>query len=97
MFSTRDRAEHSWKRKIVAPIFSQKGVLEFEPILMRYVTQLIEQWDRLYGLTRQGTFGPGGPTETSGLLYLDLLPCEVTTLIPCVNLYEICQLQGRAI
>lgn len=92
MFSTRDRAEHSRKRKIIAPVFSQKGVLEFEPILMRYVTQLIEQWDRLYGLTRRGTSRngvAGGPKDKNGLLYLDLLPCEATTLVPCVNLYDI--------
>ena len=92
MFSTRNRAEHSRKRKIIAPVFSQKGVLEFGPILMRYVTQFIEQWDRLYGLTHQGTSRNGGVSglkDKSGLLYLDLLPCEVTTLMSCVNLHKI--------
>ncbi len=80
VFNTRDRAEHTRKRKIVSHVFSQKNVLEFEPNLKRYVAQLIEQWDRLYDLARKdmsGNDGEGGWEGRNGRLYLDILPCKL--------------------
>jgi len=78
LFNTRDRAEHTRKRKIVSHVFSQKNVLEFEPNLKRHVTQLIEQWDRkLYDLARKDMSGEGGREGKNGRLYLDILPCEL--------------------
>jgi len=79
LFNTRDRAEHTRKRKIVSHVFSQKNVLEFEPNLKRYVAQLINQWDRLYDLARKdmsGNDSEGGWEGRNGRLYLDILPCE---------------------
>ncbi len=80
VFNTRDRAEHTRKRKIVSHVFSQKNVLEFEPNLKRYVAQLIEQWDRLYDLARKdmsGNDGEDGWEGRNGRLYLDILPCKL--------------------
>ncbi|KAF8633143.1 hypothetical protein AX17_004644 [Amanita inopinata Kibby_2008] len=77
VFNTRDRAEHTRKRKIVAHVFSQKNVLQFEPHLQRYVTQLIQQWDRLYESAckgHSGNDGEGGWHGRDGHLWLDLLP-----------------------
>ncbi|KAK2461176.1 hypothetical protein APHAL10511_006703 [Amanita phalloides] len=77
VFNTRDRAEHTRKRKIIAHVFSQKSVLEFEPQLKHYVSQLITQWDRLYDLARKGMSGndgEGGWEGRDGRLYLDVLP-----------------------
>jgi len=77
VFNTRDRAEHTRKRKIVSHVFSQKNVLEFEPNLKRYVAQLMNQWDRLYDLARKdmsGNDGEGGWEGKNGRLYLDILP-----------------------
>ncbi|PFH49587.1 hypothetical protein AMATHDRAFT_147425 [Amanita thiersii Skay4041] len=77
LFNTRDRADHSRKRKIVAHIFSQKSVVEFEPHLQRYVEQLIKQWDRLYDMARKGLSGndgEGGWKGEDGRLWLDVLP-----------------------
>ncbi|KZT59289.1 cytochrome P450 [Calocera cornea HHB12733] len=47
LFNTRDRAEHTRKRKIVSHIFSQKSVLEFEPYIRLALGKLINQWDSL--------------------------------------------------
>jgi len=47
LFNTRDRGEHTRKRKIVSHIFSQKNVLEFEPYIRLALGRLIEQWDSL--------------------------------------------------
>ncbi|KZO99250.1 cytochrome P450 monooxygenase pc-bph [Calocera viscosa TUFC12733] len=47
LFNTRDRAEHTRKRKIVSHIFSQKSVLEFEPYIRIALDKLIQQWGSL--------------------------------------------------
>jgi len=47
VFTTRDRNDHTRKRKMISHIFSQKSVSEFEPQIRLYVGQCIEQWDRL--------------------------------------------------
>ncbi len=60
MFNTRDRAEHTRKRKVVSHIFSQKNVLEFEPHLKRHVLQLIKWWDQFYDLALKGMSGNDG-------------------------------------
>ncbi|KAI0302392.1 cytochrome P450 monooxygenase pc-bph [Multifurca ochricompacta] len=77
LFNTRSRAEHSRKRKIIAHIFSQKSVLEFEPYVKTYVQSFMEQWDRLCvagakGL--QGNDGEGGWRGRDGRVWLDCLP-----------------------
>ncbi|KAK0449729.1 cytochrome P450 monooxygenase [Desarmillaria tabescens] len=77
LFNTRDRAQHSRKRKIISHIFSQKSVLEFEPSLRLYVGQLISQWERLFdGAIKgeSGTEGDGGWSGHDGRLWLDCLP-----------------------
>lgn len=76
LFNTRDRAEHTRKRKIVSHIFSQKSVVEFEPQIRLYVTQLIDQWNRLYDLAQKGMSGTEGEgwSGRDGLLWLDCLP-----------------------
>ena len=83
VFSTRDRNEHTRKRKIISHIFSQKSVVEFEPHVRLYVDMLIQQWDRLFGLAVQGlsgSEGEGGWKGEGGRLWLDCLPCKATSL-----------------
>ncbi|KAH9934405.1 cytochrome P450 monooxygenase pc-bph [Fomitopsis serialis] len=46
LFNTRSRADHTRKRKVVAHVFSQKSVLEFEPYTRVHVAALFRQWDR---------------------------------------------------
>ncbi|KIM86675.1 hypothetical protein PILCRDRAFT_96068 [Piloderma croceum F 1598] len=77
LFNTRNRTDHTRKRKIVSHIFSQKSVIEFEPHVRQYVGELIQQWDRLCdgavkGLS--GTEGEGGWMGRDGRLWLDCLP-----------------------
>ncbi|KAK0452448.1 cytochrome P450 [Armillaria borealis] len=66
LFNTRDRAQHSRKRKIISHIFSQKSVMEFEPSLRLYV--------RAAYSGESGTEGEGGWSGHDGRLWLDCLP-----------------------
>ncbi|KAJ3749876.1 cytochrome P450 monooxygenase pc-bph [Lentinula detonsa] len=80
LFNTRDRTEHTRKRKLVSHIFSQKSVLEFEPYIRIYVSELSEQWSRLYELALKGEQGDegqgqgGGWYGRDGRLWMDALP-----------------------
>ncbi|KAF5329968.1 hypothetical protein D9611_010468 [Ephemerocybe angulata] len=77
VFNTRDRGDHTRKRKIISHIFSQKSVLEFEPQVRLYVGLLLKQWDRLYDMAAKGmsgTDGEGGWRGEGGRLWLDCLP-----------------------
>ncbi|KAJ7598951.1 cytochrome P450 monooxygenase [Mycena floridula] len=77
LFNTRDRHEHTRKRKIISHIFSQKSVVEFEPQIRLYVEQLISQWSRLFDLAvkgESGSDGEGGWSGHDGRLWLDCLP-----------------------
>jgi benzoate 4-monooxygenase len=79
LFNTRDRADHARKRKIVSNVFSQKNVLEFEPSIRLYVTQFMNQWDRLFDKAvknQSGSEGEGGWLGKDGRLWLDCLPCK---------------------
>ncbi|KAF5383993.1 hypothetical protein D9757_006970 [Collybiopsis confluens] len=80
LFNTRDRNEHTRKRKLVSHIFSQKSVLEFEPHIRIYVSQLLEQWSSLFDLALKGGKGEegqgqgGGWYGRDGRLWMDMLP-----------------------
>ncbi|KAG5732235.1 Benzoate 4-monooxygenase [Termitomyces sp. T112] len=75
IFNTRDRNEHTRKRKFVAHIFSQKSVVEFEPHIRLHIAALVNQWDRLFNLAVKGEKGTegGGWQGRNGRLYLDCL------------------------
>ncbi|KAK9894827.1 isobutene-forming enzyme and benzoate 4-hydroxylase [Cystobasidium minutum MCA 4210] len=47
LFNTRDRAEHTRKRKIVSATFAQRNVLEFEPYIASVMRQLLNKWDAM--------------------------------------------------
>ncbi|KAL8785804.1 MAG: hypothetical protein Q9195_008485 [Heterodermia aff. obscurata] len=47
LFNTRDRAEHSRKRKTVSHTFSAKSVSQFEQYITYNLQELVKQWDRL--------------------------------------------------
>ncbi len=78
LFNTRNRQDHTRKRKIISHIFSQKSVLEFEPQIRTYVGQLIGQWERLFDLSLKGQTGLAGEgwSGRDGRLWLDCLPCK---------------------
>lgn len=47
LFNTRDRAEHSRKRKMVSHTFSAKSIAQFEPYAKYNLEQLVEQWNAI--------------------------------------------------
>lgn len=47
IFSTRNRAEHTRKRKIISHIFSAKSVSRFEPYMEANLQELVRQWNRM--------------------------------------------------
>jgi len=46
LFNTRDRAQHTRKRKIVSHIFAKNSVNEFEPYIQQTVRGFIKKWDK---------------------------------------------------
>ncbi|KAI9871700.1 MAG: hypothetical protein M1830_002597 [Pleopsidium flavum] len=47
LFNTRDRAEHSRKRKTISHTFSTKSIGQFEQYMHHNLEMLVKQWDRL--------------------------------------------------
>ncbi|MCJ1397408.1 hypothetical protein MMC11_000601 [Xylographa trunciseda] len=47
LFNTRDRAEHTRKRKTVSHTFSTKSIGQFEQYMHHNLEELVKQWDRL--------------------------------------------------
>ncbi|KAK0466882.1 cytochrome P450 monooxygenase [Desarmillaria tabescens] len=76
LFDVRDRQAHTRKRKIISHTFSQKSVLEFEPHVRSYVSQLLGRWDKLYDKALKGMSGEEGEgwTGRDGRMWLDYLP-----------------------
>ncbi|KAH9914221.1 cytochrome P450 [Fomitopsis serialis] len=76
LFNTRSRADHTRKRKVVAHVFSQKSVLEFEPYTRVHVAALFRQWDRLCGRGAEGFEGKEGEgwRREGGRVWMDCLP-----------------------
>ena len=46
LFNTRDRAEHTRKRKTVSHTFSAKSIGQFEQYIHGNLELLVQQWDR---------------------------------------------------
>ncbi|KAI5780455.1 cytochrome P450 [Geopyxis carbonaria] len=47
LFNTRDRAEHTRKRKTVSHVFSTRSISQFEPFIHANLELLVSQWERL--------------------------------------------------
>lgn len=66
LFNTRDRAEHSRKRKIVSHTFSLKSISQFEPYIHSNLELFVKRWDALVAASaNNGT--PDGKTPTAHL------------------------------
>ncbi|CUA69925.1 Benzoate 4-monooxygenase [Rhizoctonia solani] len=57
LFNTLDKAEHSKKRKRLAPIFSPQNSLTFEPRVRRHIRELCAQWDLRCSEAARGVSG----------------------------------------
>ena len=47
LFNTRDRAEHTRKRKIVSHTFSARSISQFEPYIHENLQTFVQKWDEL--------------------------------------------------
>ncbi|KAL8657032.1 MAG: hypothetical protein Q9226_002324 [Calogaya cf. arnoldii] len=47
LFSTRSRAEHTRKRKVLSHTFSAKSISQFEPYIANNLKELLNQWNKL--------------------------------------------------
>lgn len=79
IFTTRDRKEHTRKRKMYSHIFSQRNVVEFEPHVRHHLTHLLQRWERLYDMSMKGITGDDGQgwEGRDGRLWVDCLPCKL--------------------
>jgi len=57
LFNTRNRAEHTRKRKIVSHTFAPKSVREFEPYIASTVNLLLSKWDALAAKAKSSSNG----------------------------------------
>ncbi|KAF8760091.1 Cytochrome P450 monooxygenase [Rhizoctonia solani] len=73
LFNTRDRAEHTRKRKLVSHVFSQQNVLAFEPHIRRHVRKFCAQWDERCMLAAKGENGADWEAR-DGRAWFDCLP-----------------------
>lgn len=54
LFNTRDRAEHTRKRKIVSHTFSQQNVIGFEPYIQHNISTFLEKMNSLVDRSGRG-------------------------------------------
>ncbi|KAK7920730.1 Benzoate 4-monooxygenase [Apiospora marii] len=53
LFNTRNRAEHSRKRKVISHTFAPKSVGQFEPYVHQNLETFVKKWDDIATRTRQ--------------------------------------------
>ncbi|KAL7415813.1 cytochrome P450 [Mrakia frigida] len=70
VFNTRDRTEHTRKRKLVSHVFSQKNVLSFTSYIHTSIDLLVAQWDRILA----SSSSPKPTTTTTTIAEFDTLP-----------------------
>jgi benzoate 4-monooxygenase len=56
LFNTRDRAEHTRKRKTIAHTFSAKSIGQFEQYIHHNLEMLTQQWDKLSNKANGGYY-----------------------------------------
>ncbi|KAG8860563.1 hypothetical protein FRB96_003817 [Tulasnella sp. 330] len=76
LFNTRDRAEHTRKRKVISHIFSPKNVAEFEPNVRSAMAQLFVQLDKICSAPdrTKSVLGSNYFRIKEGRAWLDILP-----------------------
>ncbi|KAI0484122.1 cytochrome P450 [Xylariaceae sp. FL0804] len=68
LFNTRDRAEHTRKRKMVSHTFAPRSVGQFEPYIRQNLATFVRRWDELTSRQNHGGGGGGG-----GVAHVDCL------------------------
>lgn len=73
IFNTRDRADHTRKRKIISHTFSPKSIVQFEPYIHGNLELFVKQWDRLVAESRN----PDGAAHIDCLTWFNFLAFDV--------------------
>lgn len=73
LFNTRDRAEHTRKRKVVSHTFSLKSISEFEPYIHGNLDLFTKQWDKLIKTSNN----PDGSAHIDCLQWFNFLAFDV--------------------
>ncbi|GAA5875305.1 hypothetical protein JCM3774_005774 [Rhodotorula dairenensis] len=73
LFNTRDRAEHTRKRKIVSHTFAPKSVREFEPYIAGTVRNLLRKWDELCDRAAKSSTTNGADKSLKGWAIVESL------------------------
>ncbi|OTB01148.1 hypothetical protein M426DRAFT_25861 [Hypoxylon sp. CI-4A] len=47
LFNTRDRTEHTRKRKLISSTFAPKAIIQFEPYIYQNLALFVDKWDEL--------------------------------------------------
>lgn len=71
VFNTRDRAEHTRKRKIVSHSFAPKSIISFEEFIRREVALLLERWDEFCDKAKKENTKVGGAGGRGGAQLMD--------------------------
>jgi benzoate 4-monooxygenase len=56
LFNTRDRAEHTRKRKTISHTFSARSISQFEQYIHSNLDELVKQWDRIAAQTAEAEY-----------------------------------------
>ncbi|KAK2594363.1 hypothetical protein QQS21_007923 [Conoideocrella luteorostrata] len=77
LFNTRDRAEHTRKRKMVSHTFSTKSVVQFEPYIHENLVLFAKQLDRLIEQSPHRTKYGKNEAHIDSLLWFNFLAFDV--------------------
>lgn len=72
LFNTRDRAEHTRKRKTISHTFSTKSISQFEEYMNKNLRLFVGQWDRL-----SSTAPHGGYAKIDALHWFNYLAFDI--------------------
>lgn len=73
LFNTRDRVEHTRKRKVVAHTFSLKSISLFEPYMHSNLALFVQQWDDLVAKNAGNPSPPAGAKKQPDEAHVDCL------------------------
>jgi len=72
LFNTRDRAEHTRKRKTVSHTFSAKSISQFEQYMHHNLEMFTMQWDKM-----ASNAAPGGYAHLDALNWFNYLAFDI--------------------
>ncbi|EWY99888.1 hypothetical protein FOYG_03817 [Fusarium oxysporum NRRL 32931] len=73
IFTSRDRAEHSRKRKVVSHSFAPQSMRNFEPFVQHHLKVFVQKWDEIAVTQAQ----PDGFANVEGRVWLNYLVLDI--------------------